>query len=141
MKIIIKSKNIKITKELEEYINEKISPIEKLINLPENEEKKKTLKEIIVEVKKETKHHKKGFLLKTELRIHLPGKTIYVESVTENLNLSINEAKRELEREIKKYKNKKISVEKREGRKAKKDIKLAPESRMYRKGRIREEGL
>ena len=142
MKKIIKSKEIKITEKLKEYINSKVDSLEKFIKISENEGGRKTLKEIVIEVEKETgKHHEKGFIFKTKMIIHLPGKTLYSESVSENLNLSILEAKEELQREIKRYKSKKIAVRRRKEREIKKEIKLASEARTYRKGRIKEEGL
>ncbi|MDD2913578.1 MAG: ribosome-associated translation inhibitor RaiA [Candidatus Paceibacterota bacterium] len=125
MKITIKPKDIKVTKEIEKHIEEKADSLEKFINLSAGEKERKTLKEIIVEIERETKHHEKGPVFRAKMQMHLPGKFIYAESVSENLNLSINEVKDEIEKEIKKYKTRKISLRRKNERNLKEKIKLA----------------
>lgn len=117
MKTTIKSKNLEITEEIKEYIEKKTGALEKFITIPEGEERK-TLKEVIVEVGK-VAGQEKGPVFRAEMQMHLPGKTLYAESTTENLYMSINETKEELEREIKKYKGKKDSLKKRGGKRGK----------------------
>ena len=55
--------------------------------------------------------------------------------------MAINEVKDELQREIKEYKEKMIAEMKRRARVAIKELKISPQVRFYRKGRIREEGV
>ncbi len=143
MKITIKNKKIRLTKKIEDHIKEKADSLEKFFNLTKNEKdiQRKTLKEIVVEIEKETNHHKKGFLFRAKMKAHFPRKDFFAESITENLALSITEAKEEIERGIKRHKSKIISKRRRNERKVKKEIKIAPQARMYRKGRIRQEGL
>jgi ribosome-associated translation inhibitor RaiA len=59
----------------------------------------------------------------------------------EDLKLAICEVKDELQRELKQYKEKLAAQTKRRARVLKKELKLAPQARFYKKGRIREEGL
>lgn len=109
MEIIIKSKNLELTTDLQEFIEEKIGGLKKFINILKKEDggKGKTLAEFFVEVGKENKHHKKGDIFKAEARIHLPGKTLVAISEKDDLKRAIVEVKDELQQEIKKYKLKK----------------------------------
>jgi len=59
----------------------------------------------------------------------------------EDLELAITEVKDELQRELKQYKGKSQSKIKRRARILKKDLKVSPVARFYRKGRMREEGI
>jgi ribosomal subunit interface protein len=112
MEIIIKSKNLELTTDLQEFIEEKIGGLKKFINILKEDktEKGKTLSEFFVEVEKENKHHRKGNIFKAEARVHLPGKTLIAVSQRDDLKQAIVEIKDELQQEIKKYKLKKKEV-------------------------------
>jgi ribosomal subunit interface protein len=112
MEIIIKSKNLELTADLQEFIEEKIGGLKKFINILKEENTKtgKTLSEFFVEVEKENKHHRKGNIFKAEARVHLPGKTLIAISQRDDLKQAIVEVKDELQQEIKKYKLKKKEV-------------------------------
>ena len=56
MIITIKAKNLELTDELRNFVEEKIGSLEKFI----------TLAEAFVEVEKETMHHKKGKIFKNK---------------------------------------------------------------------------
>jgi len=115
MKIIIKTKNIELTEMIEEYINEKIGSLARFIKILQEEkvEKGKPLGEVFVEIEKETMHHKKGPFFKAKVLINLPRKTIVAEAESEDLSSAIVEVKDEMQQEIKKYKLKKIDLERR----------------------------
>jgi ribosomal subunit interface protein len=135
MKIIIKTKNLKLTGVLREDVQKKIVSLEKFskeINFPLTAR---------LEIEKTTKHHKKGPVFRTECLLPLPGKEIMAESVSEDLYSTINEVKDELQRELKNYKNKSVAKTKRGARVLKKEIRLSPAARLYRKGRIQDEGV
>src|SRR3989344_3546815 len=141
MKIIIKTKNLELTGELKDFINNRLGSLEKFIypvkyrkavispeaklfnrvKILKGENpakgKQKTLAEIFVEVKRETRHHKKGDIFKTEAIIILPGKKLVAEAMGDDLNKTIIEVKDELQVEIKKYKTKKIELPRRKMRK------------------------
>lgn len=126
MEIIIKSKNLELTADLQEFIEEKIGGLKKFINIlkKEDKEKGKTLAEFFVEVEKENRHHKKGDIFKAEVRVHLPGKTLVAISQKDDLKRAIVEVKDELQQEIKKYKLKKTEEIIRKLRKTKKEIEM-----------------
>lgn len=148
MKIVIKTKNIKLTQALENFIEEKINSLERFAKSVYNEKyynhffgKGKPRIEAWVEIGKETLHHKKGPFFRAECQMRFPGKSIRSTATSKNLRLAINEVKDELQREIKQYKEKLAAKTKRGTRVLKKELKLSPRARFYRKGRIREEGI
>ena len=57
-----------------------------------------------VEVEKTTDHHNKGKIFRAEINIHLKEKFLRAEATREDIYLAINEARDELKREFKKYK-------------------------------------
>lgn len=122
MKITIKATNIELTQELRDYIEEKISSLEKFAKIFQGKEyydgffrKGKPRVEVWVEIGRTTKHHQKGDIFRTEVQMHLPGKSIRAEAEREDLKLAITEVKDKLQRELKKYKGKAQSISKRKG--------------------------
>ena len=109
MSIIIKAKKIELTADLQEFIEEKIGGLEKFTG--------KDSVIFFVEIEKETNHHKKGYIFRAEVRLHLPKKTLVAISEKDDLKLAIVEVKDELQQEIKKYKLKKTKVAIRKQRK------------------------
>ena len=126
MKIVIRAKNLELTESIEKYLDEKLSSLEKFIGLLGNDEfdKGQTLAEIIVEVEKESNHHRKGDIFRSELQVYLPGKNIVVEARSDDLYKAIVESKKELKLEIEQYKLKGIERQRREQRKIKEDNKI-----------------
>ncbi len=113
MNIIIKTKNVKLTKDLQEFIEEKIGGLKrftKILQKKDSFEKGKDFREFFVEIEKETNHHKKGYIFRAEARVHLPGKTLVAISEKDDLKRAIVEVKDELQQEIKKYKLKKTEL-------------------------------
>ena len=118
MKIIIKTKNIELTKGLQDLIEEKIGGLKKfIITLEEKPAVGKTLVEALVEVEKETEHHKKGKIFKAVAKITLKGKNLISQARSENINSAIVKLKDQLQQEIKKYKLKKMDARIRKQRK------------------------
>ena len=122
MKIIIKTKNTVLTQAIEDFIKEKINPLEKFIKVLHNGKyispssgKEKPVLVAWVEIGKETRHHKKGPFFRAECQIKLPGKSVRAESFSKDLRTAITEVKDELQRELKKEKGK-ISIKKRKSR-------------------------
>ena len=127
MRIIIKTKNLKLTAELQEFIEEKIGGLKrftKILQKKDNFNKGKDSGEFFVEIEKETNHHRKGDIFLAEARVHLPGKTIIAISERDDLKQAIVEVKDELQQEIKKYKLKRTEAIIREQRKNKKEFKF-----------------
>jgi len=134
MKIVIKTTNVKLTPVFEEYIREKINSLEKFA-----EEKGQC--EAWVEVGRITRGQQKGKVFRAECQMRFPKDSLRAEAESEDLKLAITEVKDELQRELKQYKNRLSAQSKKGARAAKKELKLSPQARLYRKGRIREEGV
>jgi len=116
MKINIKSTNVELNEALRVHIEEKLGELEKFLGAfgPENlvsGEKEKI--ELWVEIGKTTKHHLKGDVFRAEVQFHLPKKSIRAEAINTDLRTAINEAKDELQREIKQYKEKRLGKDRR----------------------------
>ena len=86
MNIIIKTTNIQIDESLKQWVEMRLKKLEKL----EKSLKEKDV-EIFVEIGKTTKGQRKGEIFRAEAQIRLPGKSIRVESVTNDLRKSVNE--------------------------------------------------
>ncbi len=121
MKIIIKTKNIDLTPDLQSFIEKKIGSVKKFINILKQDTSQglKTLAEVFVELEKETQHHKKGKVYCVQTQVILPGKSLTSGAKSDDLFKAIIEAKDELKKEIEKYKFKKIDNTRRAQRKAK----------------------
>ena len=123
MKIIIKAKNIELTDDLKNFVDEKIGSIKKFVDaLKREDEIGKTLAEVFVELEKETNHHRKGDIFLVKSRIYLPGREIISETRSDDLRKSIVEAKDELQVEIDKYKSKNVDEVRRQQQKSKNEI-------------------
>ena len=115
MKITIKTKNLDSTGELQSFIEKKISPLKKFIDILKEDTplKGKTLAEVLVEVEKETEHHRKGQIFNCKLEVMLPGKSLLARSQSDDLKKAIVDARKELRQEIEKYKFKNIDKNRR----------------------------
>ena len=130
MRIIIRSKNIKPSQAINQFIEEKIGSLQKFVDIMrEKSEIGKPPVEVFVDIEKETKHHYKGPFFKTTIQMHLPGRSLRSEARSIDLNTAIVEVKDELQREIKKYKIKTKVVSRRKQRSIKKNLHLSPEAR------------
>ena len=118
MKIVIKTKNLKLSRELKDFVEEKLGSLEKFLKIIYDKEKYfnsyfgkgKPRLEMWFEIGKESRHHKKGPVFRAEAQIRLPKKSIRTEAVSKNLRQAITEVKDELQRELKQYKEKIISL-------------------------------
>lgn len=86
MNINIKATGISLTPAISEYINKKISTLDKFYR----EEEDITIN---VEVGKTTRHHKSGDIFKAEVHIRSRGNEYYAVSEMENLYAAIDEVK------------------------------------------------
>ena len=94
-----------------------------------------------VEIGRESLHHQKGPVFWAECQMRFPGKSLRSTARSKDLKLAITEVKDELQRQLKQYRNKLQSLTKRRQRVLKKELRLSPQARFYRKGRVREEGV
>jgi len=120
MKIIIKTRKIKTTPALRDFVEKKFYGLKKFIDILKREEEiGKTLAEVFVELEKETRHHKKGNIFAVSCNVQLPGRFLMAKAKSDDLFKAIVAAKNELKTEIDKYKFKKIDQRRRGQREAK----------------------
>jgi len=148
MKIIIKATNIELTTDLQTFIEKEINSLKKFSKILYSQEycnhffsKGKPIIEAWVEIGKISFHHQKGPFFWAECQMKFPKKSLRATAQRKNLKLAITEVKDKLQRELKEYKEKLITQTKRRSRSLKKELKLSPLARFWRKGRIKEEGI
>jgi len=129
MKIVIKTKNLKLNQALEEFIEEKINSLEKFSKIFYTEKyfnsffsKGKPKVESWVEIGKESLHHKKGPIFYAECQMRFPKRSLRSVVWRKDLKLAICEVKDGLQRELKQYKEKLAALAKRRARVLKKRI-------------------
>ena len=113
MKTNIKATNIALTEAISSYLTEKLAYIEKLLPVGDDS--------IIadVELAKETKHHLHGEVFKAEINLRSAGKNFYSVAHEEDLYAAIDAMRDEITRQIKTGFEKKNTLLRRGGRKAK----------------------
>ena len=137
MRVSIRQKNLEITPALREYLETKIiKSVEKLLMGGE----KAALPILDLEVARTTQHHRKGEIFRVQATLSWGGITLRAEHEDIDTRTACDEVEEELKREIKKQRTRAFSLLKRGARKVKKDLRFDPAARMYRKGRIRDEG-
>jgi putative sigma-54 modulation protein len=108
MKIVIKATGLQLTESLKTYINKKFLAIEKIIKSFETKGQL-TLK---IEVALTTRHHHKGNIFYVECTLPIEGKLIRIEQTDVNMHTAIDLAQGRLKEEVEKFKDKKISKNK-----------------------------
>jgi len=148
VKISIKTKNLELSKSLKNLIENKINSLDKFSKIFHDKEysnaslkKAKPEIEARVEVGRETMHHQKGEIFYADCRMRFFRNNLKSFVRAKNLNSAICEVKDDLQRQLKQNKEKITAQTKRRARALKKDLKMSPAARLYRKGRIRQEGV
>jgi len=101
MKVIFKSKNFSLTPSIENYVRRKIETLARFLS--------NFNKELIVveaELGRTTYHHKSGDIFRAEINLSIGGKMFRVEAERDDLFTAVDEARDNLEQEIKKFKTK-----------------------------------
>ena len=130
--------NLSITPSLRHYVDEKlVASVERLLGRHPDYQAATLDLELI----HGTRHHRKGKVWEAIANLRLPGKQSWHHRVFgEDIHAAIDELEVTLKRELTKVKERSRSRELRGARRAKKDLHLTRAARLYRKGRIREEG-
>ena len=124
MNIKIRSTNFDITPAIDDYVNKKISSLEKFLD-PQSQ----ILCE--VEIGRTTKHHKSGDIFRAEVNITAPNvKQIFAVAEEGDLYSAIDIVREELERLIVSRKNKRNTLFRRGGQRIKEYLKKI---RIYRR--------
>jgi len=124
MKFSIKTKNFESTEEIENYLDKKLKSLEKFLSSFNRD-----LVKVEVEIGRTTKHHQAGDIFRAEINLSINGKLFRVESEQESLYAAIDEVRDDLEREIKKFKEKRETIFIRGARSIKKKLKISPMAR------------
>lgn len=137
MRVTIRQKNLSITPALRVYIEAKLlKPIRRVLEGAEERE----LPILDLELSRSTLHHKKGKVYHAEANLSLGRKLLRAEADDQDIRAACDSLREELEREILNYKRRARAVDRRDARRVKKDLRLDPSARLYRHGRIRNEG-
>lgn len=99
MRVSIKGTNIALLESTREYVDKKLVKTAERFLARDGEPIA-----LDIEVGKTTKHHKTGPYFRAEANLSLGKKLLRAEAVGENLNEAIDLLEEELEREIKKFK-------------------------------------
>lgn len=113
MNINVKATNIKLTDNIQKYLDKRIGTLDKLIN------KEDTSVLCSVEVEKITANHVKGDLFRSEVNLHIAGKDFRAVSEAGTLFTAIDETKDQMQKELRRHKEKKEHMMKRGGAKVK----------------------
>jgi len=100
MKISYKTKDMSMTRAIEDYADKKFSAMDRFID--QNDQS--VLCE--VELGKTTRHHKSGDFFRAEINLHIAGKDLYAASEKEDLYFAIDEVKDEIIQQITSHRNK-----------------------------------
>lgn len=108
MKIILQAKNIDLTPGLKVFVDKKVGSISKLIS-----DHKEGLAEARVEVGKPSRHHHKGFVFYAEINLKIGSALLRAIEEHLDLHTAIDRARDKIERQLRKFKEAKISVRRR----------------------------
>jgi len=116
MKIILHGKNIELTPAIRDYVDEKIGSIAKFLSEPSHSldecegEPNDDLIEARVEVSKPSKHHLEGKVFYAEVNLKMGKNLMRATFEHDNLYVAIDRVRDEIERQIKKFKEKRADT-------------------------------
>lgn len=110
MHIILQTKNIALTSGIKAFAEGKIGAISKLLSAREKESA-----EARVEVGKPSRHHSKGFVFYAEINLKIGGTLWRATEEHVDLHTAIDLARDKIERQLRKFKEAKISVRRKRG--------------------------
>lgn len=107
MKINLQGKNFELTPTITDYVQKKVTNLEKLLSTIE-----KDGGEVMInfEVGKSTKHHKAGEVFHSDCLININGKKFYSSSDKEDIYQAVDEIKESLYEEIRRFKDRKQTL-------------------------------
>ncbi len=132
----IRVKNFQLTDSLRVYADRKIfSQLRKLFR------ERVSAMDVDLDVELGTRHHKKGNIWHASLGVTGPHMSLWMEADSSTAQSAIDLLEGSLKRELKKQKERIDSIAKRKTREIKNAIRLDKGARIYRKGRVRNEGI
>ncbi|TSC53607.1 MAG: ribosomal subunit interface protein [Parcubacteria group bacterium LiPW_39] len=124
MRLIIKSKDLKIPEAAKDYLQKKLETLKKFFKNFNPE-----LIKVEVELGRTTRRHKEGDIFRAEVNLSINGRLFRAESERSDLYAAIDEVRDDLEREIKSFKTKKETIFIRGARSITKKFRLSPLAR------------
>ena len=100
MQFHINTKNTELPDGLRRFIEEKIGELQRFLPVSADEI------QAWVEVGKITNHHEHGNIFEAKIDLGIPGQTFRAEITSEDINSAVLEARDELQREIRRFKEK-----------------------------------
>ena len=137
MRVNIRQKNIEVTPALREYIEEKIIRVaEKFLQ----QQAATDLPILDVEVERTTAHHRKGDVYRVAAKLCGGKQCFYANARHADVRAACDLLEEELQREMYAKKNWITTMFKRGARAFKRHLRPDPAARLWRKGRVRDEG-
>lgn len=123
IKTNIKSTDLELTPELRNFVDEKITALEKFMSLNSDET---PIADIELE-KKYGEHHKQGDVFRAEINLQFRGEFFRTESKKEDIKVAFNDAHDEMVRRVRKTREKKNDLFKRGAKSIKKMLRFGRE--------------
>ncbi len=120
MQINLKGTNIEVTPAIRDYVEKRVTNLEKLLSKIEERGGEATVN---FEVAKNTNHHKGGAIFHADCLINIEGEKFYASADEEDLNQAVDAVKETLFREISKNKDRRRTLYKRGAMSVKKMLK------------------
>lgn len=114
--IKIKTTNISLTPAIEDYTRKKIGSLDKFLAHYTHESGEFIFE---IEVEKTTEHHRHGDVFRAEINFTAGSVNFRAEATKDDLYAAVDEAKDEMERELRRGKNKHIRIARQGGAKLK----------------------
>ncbi|MEK7625154.1 MAG: ribosome-associated translation inhibitor RaiA [Patescibacteria group bacterium] len=97
MKITTAGKQLNLTEAMEQYVEKKLSSLEKFFD---------RIEKAVVTLGMETHHHQKGEIFYAECKMDVPGADLFGKKTAKDIYAAIDCLRDELESKLKKYKQK-----------------------------------
>ena len=118
----VETTNIDLTDALRQYVEEKLQRLASK-HIDKSDESAKC----DVQIGKTTEHHQSGEIYRAEFSCHVAGKDLFAAAEEEDLYAAIDEARKELRRQLRSYNEKRETMLKKGGRKLKEMLHQQPE--------------
>ncbi|MEX1028341.1 MAG: ribosome-associated translation inhibitor RaiA [Candidatus Paceibacterota bacterium] len=111
---IVQATNIDLTDAITDYLDKKLAKLSAKLIDPNDESAV-----CDVDLGKKSEHHKNGEIFRAEFNLHIAGKDMYAEAEEIDLYAAIDEARDELERQLKSHQKKRTTLIRKGGKKLK----------------------
>jgi len=102
MQHIISTKDLKLSKNENEYLEKKLNSLDRIVQTFGDSVR------MNVNLERETRHHEKGEIYLAEIILYLPQKKLVVKCEADTISNAIDEAKHTLHLQIKEFKERQV---------------------------------